>query len=126
LQYNFNFTKINESILFCFSDLLSAELLQLCEFAYKNNVDAALNHAVVQDETVIVPLEKDGDLIQFELTVNFLLNSAAPLPAYADADEVQATQNIPLPDLYPIKHTIALEKENIYQTKNIFRKFGSI
>jgi hypothetical protein len=80
----------------------------------------------VQDETIIVPLEKDGDLIQLELTVNFLLNSATPLPVYADADVVQRTQDIPLPDLYPIKHTVTLEKENIYETKNIFRKFQSI
>jgi hypothetical protein len=80
----------------------------------------------VQDETVIVPLEKDGDLIQLELTVNFLLNSATPLPVYASADEIQRTQDIALPDLYPIKHTVTLERENIYQTKNIFRKFHSI
>jgi hypothetical protein len=77
---------------------------------------------LVQDETVFVPLEKDGDRIQLELTVNFLLNSATPLPNFANASEVQGTNNIPLPDLYPMKHTITLEKENIYQIKNVFRK----
>lgn len=77
----------------------------------------------MQDETVFVPLEKDGDLIQLELTVDFLLNSATPLPVYADADEVRGTQDIPLPDLHPIKHTITLERENIYQIRNVFRKF---
>lgn len=105
------------------SDLLSPKLIQLCEFACGNSTDAVLGRAVVQDETVFVPFEKDGDLIQLELTVNFMLNSAAPLPLYADADEVQGTQDIPLPDLYPIKHTITLEKENIYQIRNVFRKF---
>jgi hypothetical protein len=77
---------------------------------------------LVQDETVFVPLERDGDRIQLELTVNFLLNSATPLPIFANASEVQGTHNIPLPDLYPMKHTITLEKENIYQIKNVFRK----
>lgn len=102
------------------NDLLSSKLLQLCEFACESSADAVSRRALVQDETVFVPLEKDGDLIQLELTVNFLLNSATPLPIYANADEVQGTQDIPLPDLYPIKHTVTLERENIYQTKNIF------
>ncbi|XP_021942029.1 39S ribosomal protein L37, mitochondrial isoform X2 [Zootermopsis nevadensis] len=102
------------------TNLLSPKLIQLCEFACGNSTDAVLGRAVVQDETVFVPFEKDGDLIQLELTVNFMLNSAAPLPLYADADEVQGTQDIPLPDLYPIKHTITLEKENIYQIRNVF------
>lgn len=102
---------------------MSSKLLQLCEFACENSADAVSSRALVQDETVFVPLEKDGDLIQLELTANFLLNSTTPLPIYANADEVQGTQDIPLPDLYPIKHTVTLERENIYQTKNIFRKF---
>lgn len=77
----------------------------------------------MQDEIVFVPLEKDGDLIQLELTVDFLLNSVTPLPVYAGTDEVQGTRDVPLPDLYPVKHTITLEKENIYQIKNVFRKY---
>lgn len=97
----------------------------MCEFAYANDSNAVSSRALVQDETVFVPLEKDGDLIQLELTADFLLNSATPLQAYADADEVQKTRDIPLPDLYPIKHTITLEKENIYQLKHVFRKFLS-
>jgi large subunit ribosomal protein L37 len=100
--------------------LLSSKLIQLCEFAYASGTNAVSSRALVQDEIVFVPLEKDGDLIQLELTADFLLNSATPLPAYADADEVQKTWDIPLPDLYPIKHTITLEKENIYQIKNVF------
>ncbi|PNF38453.1 hypothetical protein B7P43_G04033 [Cryptotermes secundus] len=102
------------------NDLLSSKLLQLCDFACENSADAVSSRALVQDETVFVPLEKDGDLIQFELTVNFLLNSGIPLPIYANAEEVEGTKVIPLPDLYPIKHTVTLERENIYQTKNIF------
>ena len=114
---------IRVCIAFCFSVLLSSKLIQLCEFAYANGTNAVSSRALVQDEIVFVPLEKDGDLIQLELTADFLLNSATPLPAYADADEVQKTRDIPLPDLYPIKHTITLEKENIYQIKHVFRKF---
>lgn len=95
----------------------------MCDFACENSADAVSSRALVQDETVFVPLEKDGDLIQFELTVNFLLNSGIPLPIYANAEEVERTKVIPLPDLYPIKHTVTLERENIYQTKNNFRKF---
>ena len=114
---------IRAFIPFCFSILLSSKLIQLCEFAYANGSNAVSSRALVQDETVFVPLEKDGDLIQLELTADFLLNSATPLPAYADADEVQKTRDNPLPDLYPIKHTITLEKENIYQLKHVFRKF---
>ena len=108
---------------FCFSILLSSKLIQLCEFAYANGCNAVSSRALVQDGTVFVPLEKDGDLIQLELTADFLLNSTIPLPAYADADEVHKTREIPLPDLYPMKHTITLEKENIYQIKHVFRKF---
>lgn len=100
--------------------LLSSKLIQLCEFACANGTNAVSSRALVQDEIVFVPLEKDGDLIQLELTADFLLNSATPLPTFADADEVQKTRDIPLPDLYPVKHTITLEKENIYQIKHVF------
>lgn len=98
------------------NNLLSSKLIHLCEFACGRNV----NHRVVQDEIVCVPFEKDGDLIQLELTVNFLLNSVKPLPAYASHEVVQTTQDIELPNLYPVKHTVTLEKENIYEIRDIF------
>lgn len=98
----------------------------MCEFACANGTNAVSSRALVQDGTVFVPLEKDGDLIQLELTADFLLNSATPLPAFADTDQVQKTRDIPLPDLYPIKHTITLEKENVYEIKHVFRKFWNI
>ena len=106
-------------LFFFHSDLLSSKLIHLCEFACGRSV----SHSVVQDEIVSVPFEKDGDLIQLELTVDFLLNSAKTLPAYSSPEVVQTTRDIELPNIYPIKHTITLEKENFYEIRDIFRKY---
>ncbi|KAJ4435100.1 hypothetical protein ANN_23675, partial [Periplaneta americana] len=102
------------------NNLMSSKLIQLCEFACGNTSAAISSRALVQDAVVFVPFEKDGDLIQMELTVDFMLCGATPLKPYADAAEVQKTQDIELPDLYPIKHTITLETEHIYEIKNVF------
>ncbi|KAJ9578110.1 hypothetical protein L9F63_025029, partial [Diploptera punctata] len=98
------------------NDLLSSKLVHLCELACGRTV----NHGVVQDEMVSVPFEKDGDLIQFELTVDFMINSAKALPAYAYPQMVEITKDIELPDISPLNCTITLTKENIYEIRDIF------
>ncbi|PSN36555.1 hypothetical protein C0J52_09120 [Blattella germanica] len=98
------------------NELLSLKLVHLCEMACGRSVGRSL----LQNERVCFPFEKDGDLIQLDLTVNFLLNLSKPLPSYASVEEVESTKDIPLPDLYPIKHTVTLTKENIYEIQNIF------
>ena len=98
---------------------MSSKLVHLCEFACGGRV----SHNLVQDEIVSVPLEKEGDLIQLELTVDILLSSAKALPIYASPEVIKATWSMELPDLYPAKCTITLEKENIYELRDIFHKY---
>lgn len=67
-----------------------------------------------------LPFEKDGDLIQFELNVeNFIVTDEPLKPIHND---VTQTEQLELHNMFPIKPTITLTQENIYDLKNKYRK----
>lgn len=65
------------------------------------------------------PFEKAGDLIQLQLRGDTLLTSSSPLSPINPNVNV----NIDLPKLFPIKETVTLNRENIYELKDIYRKY---
>lgn len=56
--------------------------------------------------------------MQFQLSADKLLLSTKPLEVLTK----ESVEEIALPDLYPIKHTVTLVPENIYELRNIYRK----
>lgn len=64
------------------------------------------------------PFERQGDLIQFQLSGDTVITSSKPLSSIT----TDSTQSLELPDIAPIKPTITLVKENIYKLDKSFRK----
>lgn len=94
--------------------LMVAKLLQLIESL--SGPQLTKQRFVLNDLQFAFPFEKSGDLIQFLIKGDTLITSDKPLqPITQDAG-----QDVQLPNLYPIKDTVTLNMENIYEMKNVY------
>lgn len=102
--------------MFC-SKLIVSKLLHLLETHADNNI--VKERFLFNDLLFSFPFEKYGDLIQFQLTADTLLTASRPLsPVYvADTEEYE------LPDIFPVKATITLNPQNIYELRTLYRKY---
>ncbi|XP_071453933.1 large ribosomal subunit protein mL37 [Hetaerina americana] len=98
--------------------LMCFNLINLCQIA--SRMKNMTSRFMLENETVSVPLEKNGSLIQLECRADLMLLTQGPLAPHAGADVVRSTVDIPLPDLYPLDPTVSLLKENIYNLQDSF------
>lgn len=63
-----------------------------------------------------VSLERNGDLLQSNVSIEKLITAHAPLEVIKERLESE------LPDLHPIKCTISMAKKNIYINETQYRK----
>lgn len=72
----------------------------------------------INDAFFSFPFEKSDELVQLQLTGDTFLTSSKPLEPVCIAN----TENLELPDIYPIKETVTLSPQNIYDLENVYRK----
>lgn len=73
---------------------------------------------VISDALFVVPLEKDGDLLQMEITADAFVTSKKPIePVLANRTEFSESE---IPELTAMKYTISMPKENIYELRNSY------
>jgi len=94
--------------------LLVTKLLQLVELLSAPAI--VKQRSILHDLQFWYPFEKAGDLIQFQLRGDTLLTTSKPLTPITS----EPTGELELPDIFPIKHTITLNPENIYEIRNIY------
>lgn len=99
-----------------FSTLMTLKLLQLIELS--SGLEIAKQRSLLSDLHFSFPFEKLGNLIQFELKSDVLISSTNPLSPITSVE----TENIELPNIHPIKETITLNLENIYEIRNLYRE----
>lgn len=107
----------DSEIKFHFSRYITEKLLQCCEKV--SDISLTSQRRILDTAWFVVPFEKDGNLIQFEKTIESLVVSKQPIKPI---DNISNAEN-ELPDIYPLSSHISIDKENIYQTKNIYRKY---
>ena len=56
--------------------------------------------------------------MQFTLTLDLAVTSVSPLKPFAEKGIDEE-----LPDIHPMHHNISLRKENIYENKDLYRKY---
>jgi large subunit ribosomal protein L37 len=95
--------------------LLTAKLLTHCERLAGHALNTS--RKVMSDAFFVVNLEKEGDLIQFEVKADTMIAAKAPIAKLSKLGDAE------LPNLFPIKHTISIPVENIYRQRRVFRKF---
>lgn len=82
----------------------------------------ASNRKTINDALFVVPIEKDGDVLQLEITADTFLTSKKPISA-VETNATKFSQN-QLPDMFPLKYTISMPQANIYQLRDIYRKLN--
>lgn len=98
------------------SKLITSKLLHLLETHAEHNI--VKDRFLYDDLLFSFPFEKYGDLIQFQLTADTLLTASRPLSPVCVVD----TEKYELPDIFPIKATITLNPQNIYDLRTLYRK----
>lgn len=98
-----------------FSRYIIDKLLQQCEKL--SDISVTSQRKILDNALFVVPFEKDGNLIQFRKTAESFVVSKQPLKAIENVSKAENS----LPDIHPLRSNISIEKENIYQIKNIYR-----
>lgn len=70
----------------------------------------------------VAPFEKDGNFYLFEKTAETLVISKKPLSTIEVSLEKIESES--LPDIYPLTSNVSIDTENIYEKRNIYRKFN--
>ncbi|KAK8770849.1 hypothetical protein V5799_012684 [Amblyomma americanum] len=85
---------------------------QLPEVMDRNRFSNVISNACFQ--------KADANTLVFKSEIDTLTTSKAPLPAFSCPQEVQATADQAMPDLYPAKYTLDLDKGNIYWMDDVY------
>lgn len=100
-----------------FSLLLATRLINHCERFAGRSVTST--RKIINDAYFVAPFEKDGDLIQMEMQAETFITSKKPL----GSQKVNfKSEEVELPNLFPLKHTVSIPQCNIYEKKNVYRK----
>jgi hypothetical protein len=65
-------------------------------------------------------LERGNKLVRFYLPLAQILTDKKPLNPYANKDTVDSTENINLPDIYPMDPLVTLWPVNVYNDESNF------
>ena len=100
----------------CFSKLLVARLLQLVEAI--NPIRVRNSKLIFDDLFFSYPFVINDDLMQLQLRGDTLVTASEPLRKITS----QATEQLSLPDIFPIKYTNCFVQDHVYKLENIYRK----
>lgn len=95
--------------------ILSNKLMQLIERSSDHETSGSKH--ILSDVECVATIEKDDNLFQFDQVSNLLVTSDKPLHYKS---EVKDTENIEIPDLHPITHTITLPTDHFYTGGNSY------
>jgi hypothetical protein len=101
---------------FC-SMLLSTRLLNHCERFHGHTV--AADRKIINDAFFVVPFDKDGAQVQFEVTAETFMSSRKPINPFKVQIQPEQAQ---VPDIFPIKSTVSIPQVNFYKKQNFYRK----
>lgn len=95
--------------------LLSSRLLSHCE-RFQGHIKSA-DRKMINNAFFVVPFEKNGKIVQLEVTAETLMVSKKPIvPINASSNQES------LPDIFPVAPTASIPKVNFYNQQNVYRK----
>jgi len=87
-------------------------LLRICDMMVSS--PDLLNRLHLEETVIRQFLERGDDLLRFYVPLPFVITATKPLPAHADAQAVKKTENIPLPDIFPIEPHASFKLKYVY------------
>lgn len=100
-----------------FRKLLLLNILQLIET--NSDLEVSKERRCIDEMLFSYNFEVDEKLVQFELKGDTILFSNRPLNEITNETGI----NVLLPDISPITATVSLTEENIYEVRDIYRKY---
>merc|ERR1712150_190799 len=95
-------------------------MLRCCDSS-KSAINPSLLHRLhLEDNIVRQFLERGDKLIRFYLPLAQILTDEQPLKAYADAESVKSTNDINVPDIYPMHPIVTLWPTHVYNNQSNF------
>ena len=88
-------------------------LLRICDMMV-NESPSLLNRLHLEDTVIRQFLERGDDLLRFYKRLPQVITATKALPAYADAQATQKTENIPLPDIFPLEPHASFKLRYVY------------
>jgi len=79
-----------------------------------------LNRIHLENNEIRQFLERGDKLIRFYLPLAQILTDKKPLKPYANKDSVKSTEDIDLPDIYPMHPLVTLWPTNVYNDQSNF------
>jgi len=79
-----------------------------------------LNRIHLEETVTRQFLERGQDLIRFHLPLPQVITDIRALPAYADGQVVKETENIPLPDIFPLEPHAHFNLKYVYNDETVF------
>lgn len=96
--------------------LLSTRLLNHCERLFGHT--KAVDRKTVNDALFVAPFKRANDHIQLELTAETFMLSKKPIAPF----EMETQAKEPLPDIFPLKHTVSIPQVHFYKNQTAYRK----
>lgn len=102
------------------SRLILGKMLFECE--KMADIKFSASRKITTDQTFKVTIEKEGDLLQITGKGETFISTKRPIAPF-EYTLPQNTEEL-LPNIFPMKHTISLQKNNIDKLQDYYRQFG--
>ena len=99
---------------------LTRGMLRCCDSSKAATNPSLLNRLHLEDNIVRQFLEREDKLIRFYLPLPQILTDRKPLKAYANIDSVKSTEEINVPDIYPMHPVVTLWPTHVYNDQPNF------
>ena len=99
---------------------LTRGMLRCCDSSKSASHPLLLNRLHLEDNIVRQFLERGQKLIRFYLPLAQILTDTQPLKPYANTDVVKSTENINVPDIFPMDPLAALWPTHKYNNESNF------
>ncbi|XP_057341344.1 39S ribosomal protein L37, mitochondrial [Microplitis mediator] len=94
---------------------LSQKMIQLCELLCGPSVVS--DRQLVYNGRTQIPLEKDNDLVMFNMTVDMMITANKSLTPVGNFEDVK---DLTLPNIYPLSPMIYFPEEHIYEREHLY------
>lgn len=102
------------------NNMLMQNMTRLCQSLNTLSSDLGTSRRVTKHHQISMMYTFRADKhIKVDADHNMFISSTRPLTSFASANQVQATSDYVLPDLYPIEPTIDINKVHIYKEGDI-------
>jgi hypothetical protein len=94
-------------------------MVRVCDLHVSDHA-SLLDRTHLENSVLRQFIEREGSLVRFYMPVPFIVTDPKPLPSFASKQEIEATKDVKLPNLYPLSVLNAIWPRHVYRHENNF------